>query len=237
MWKRAVCAKDCPDTCGLLAKVENGRITSVKGDPQHPYTNGFICNKASYFPEHVHSPARITKPLKRVGPKGSGEFKEISWDRALEETASRMMAVSEAFGPEAILPYSYAGHMGLVHRHAGHAFFNRLGASALKYTICGPAAAAGFEASLGIGPSTEIQWASQSDFIIIWGSNTLTTNIHAWPWFTKARKNGAALIVIDPYVNSTARRADVHLMLKARNRRGPGSVHDAGAHRAGYGGP
>lgn len=122
MWKRAVCAKDCPDTCGLLAKVENGRITSVKGDPQHPYTNGFICNKASYFPEHVHSPARITKPLKRVGPKGFGGFKQISWDQALEETSSRMMSISEAFGPEAILPYSYAGHMGLVHRHAGHAF-------------------------------------------------------------------------------------------------------------------
>jgi anaerobic selenocysteine-containing dehydrogenase len=104
--------------------------------------------------------------------------------------------------------------MGLVHRNAGHAFFNRLGASCLNYTICGPAATTGYKASLGSGPSTEIQLASQSDYIIIWGSNTLTTNVHAWPYFNKARKAGATLVVIDPYRNRTAQRADVHLMIK-----------------------
>jgi anaerobic selenocysteine-containing dehydrogenase len=214
MWKRAVCTKDCPDTCGLLVKVENGQIVTVKGDPDHPFTAGFICKKASCFPEHIHSSKRITTPLKRTGPKGSGKFEPITWNQALDEVASRMKSVSSEFGSEAILPYSYAGHMGLVHRNAGHAFFNRLGASGLEYTICGPAASAGFEASLGSGPSTEIQSASRSDYIIIWGSNTLATNIHAWPYFRMARKAGATLIVIDPYRNRTAQRADVHLMIK-----------------------
>ncbi len=214
MWKRAVCTKDCPDTCGLLVKVENGQIITVKGDPDHPFTAGFICKKASHFPEHIHSSKRITTPLKRTGPKGSGKFNPISWNEALDEVASKMKSVSSEFGSEAILPYSYAGHMGLVHRNAGHAFFNRLGASGLKYTICGPAASAGYEASLGSGPSTEIQSASQSDYIIIWGNNTLTTNIHAWPYFSMARKAGATLIVIDPYRNRTAQRADLHLMIK-----------------------
>ena len=127
MWKRAVCTKDCLDTCGLLAKVEAGRIVSVKGDPDHPFTNGFICQKAGHFPEHVHSPNRITTPLRRIGPKGTGKFEPIGWDEALDEVVSRMSSISSEFGPEAILPYSYAGHMGLVHRNAGHAFFNRLG--------------------------------------------------------------------------------------------------------------
>jgi anaerobic selenocysteine-containing dehydrogenase len=214
MWKRAVCTKDCPDTCGLLAEVENGRIVKVKGDPGHPFTAGFVCQKAGHFPEHVHSAKRITTPLRRTGPKGAGQFEAITWDEALTEVVSRMKAVSAEFGPEAVLPYSYAGHMGLVHRNAGHAFFNRLGASRLNYTICSPAATAGFEASLGSGPSTEIQWARRSDYIIIWGSNTLTTNVHAWPHFEAARKAGATLVIIDPYRNRTARRADVHLMIK-----------------------
>jgi anaerobic selenocysteine-containing dehydrogenase len=214
MWKRAVCTKDCPDTCGLLAKVEDGRIVTVKGDPDHPFTAGFICQKAGHFPEHVHSPKRITDPLRRIGPKGAGKFEVIDWDEALDEAASRMKSVSSEFSPEAILPYSYAGHMGLVHRNAGHAFFNRLGASCLNYTICSAAATAGYDASLGSGPSTEIQSACRSDYIIIWGSNTLTTNVHAWPHFSMARKAGATLVVIDPYRNRTAQRADVHLMIK-----------------------
>ncbi|WP_457553993.1 molybdopterin-containing oxidoreductase family protein [Desulfobacula sp.] len=214
MWKRAVCTKDCPDTCGLLTKVENGQIVSVKGDPDHPFTAGFICHKAKNFPEHVHSPKRITTPLRRIGPKGAGQFESISWNDALDEVASKMQSVSSEFGPESILPYSYGGHMGLVHRNGGHAFFNRLGASQLNYTICGAAATAGYETSLGKGPSTEIQSAAQSDYIIIWGSNTLTTNVHAWPYFNNAQKAGATLVVIDPYRNRTAQRADVHLMIK-----------------------
>lgn len=214
MWKRSVCTKDCPDTCGLLVRVEGGRITAVKGDPEHPFTRGFICRKAKHFPEHVHTPERILTPLKRSGPKGAGSFVPISWDEALGEIADRMSRVSAEYGAEAILPYFYAGHMGLVHRQAGHAFFHRLGASRLMPTICGPAAGAGFEATLGKGPSTAIESAAASDFIIVWGSNTLTTNLHAWPFFQQARKKGALLTVIDPYRTETARRADRHLMIR-----------------------
>jgi len=214
MWKRAVCTKDCPDTCGLLVQVEDGQITKVKGDPEHPYTQGFICRKGARFPEHVHCADRLTTPLRRTGPKGSGEFAPITWDEALDEVAANIRRVADEFGPEAVLPYSYAGHMGMVHRNAGHAFFNKLGASRLDYTICSAAATAGFKASLGSGPSTEIQEAAGSDFIVVWGSNALVTNVHAWPHFNKARKNGAKIVVIDPYRNATAKEADVHLMLR-----------------------
>ena len=214
MWKRAVCAKDCPDTCGFLVQVEEDRILKVKGDPDHPYTRGFICKKGRHFPAHVHCPQRITTPLKRTGEKGTGEFSPVSWDEALDEIAFKLGSVQKQFGGEAILPYYYAGHMGLVQRHSGHAFFNRLGASSLAATICGPASTEGFQASLGKGPSTQIQEAAYSDFILIWGSNTLATNVHAWPYFTRARKNGAVLTVIDPYANKTAKAADRHLMIR-----------------------
>ncbi len=214
MWRRSVCTKDCPDTCGLLAKVENGRITKVKGDPDHPFTKGFICRKAHYFPQHVHNADRILTPLVRKGLKGTGRFEPISWDAALDQIVTRIKKVSDDFGPQAILPYWYAGHMGMIHRNAGQAFFHKLGASKLLATICGPAATAGFEATLGSGPSTDLESTVDSDFIIIWGSNTLTTNLHAWPFFQQARKKGARLVVIDPYRTRTAKKADLHLMLK-----------------------
>ncbi len=212
MWKPSVCTKDCPDTCGLLAKVEDGKISKVKGDPDHPFTRGFICKKAGYFPQHVHNEERILTPLRRSGPKGSGRFETISWDEALDQVAAKIKEVSADHGPEAILPYLYAGHMGLIQRNAAQAFFHKLGASRLLGTICGPAATAGYEATLGSGPSTDIKSAQDSDFIIIWGSNTLTTNVHAWPFFKKARDKGARLVVIDPYRTRTAKKADIHLM-------------------------
>ncbi len=212
MWKSSVCTKDCPDTCGLLVKVEDGKITRVKGDPDHPFTRGFICKKAGYFPLHVHNEQRILTPLRRTGPKGSGRFEAIGWEEALDRVVARIEAVSTDHGPEAILPYFYAGHMGLVQRNAGTAFFHKLGASRLLGTICGPAATAGFEATLGAGPSTDIESAVDSDLIIIWGSNTLTTNVHAWSFFKKARLKGAKVVVIDPYRSRTAKKADKHLM-------------------------
>lgn len=212
MWKSSVCTKDCPDTCGLLVKVEDGKITKVKGDPNHPFTQGFICKKAGFFPQHVHNKERILNPLKRVGPKGSGRFEPITWDEALDEIVANIQRVSKEYGPESILPYLYAGHMGLIQRNAGDAFFNKLGATRLARTICGPAATAGYETTLGSGPSTDVESAVDSDFIIIWGSNTLTTNLHAWPFFKHAQKNGARLVVIDPYCTRTAKKADIHLM-------------------------
>jgi len=212
MWKPSVCTKDCPDTCGLLAKVEDGRITKVKGDPNHPFTQGFICKKAGYFPQHVHNEKRILTPLIRSGPKGTGRFEPIAWDEALDRVVEKIKEVSAEYGPEAILPYFYAGHMGMIQRNAGHAFFHKLGASRLLATICGPAATTGYEATLGSGPSTDLESVVDSDFIIIWGNNSLTTNVHAWPFYKKARKNGARLVVIDPYRTRTAKEADMHLM-------------------------
>ena len=212
MWKPSVCTKDCPDTCGLMVKVEGGKIVKVKGDPDHPFTKGFICKKAGYFPKHVHNKERILTPLKRNGPKGSGQFESITWDEALSQVVAKIKKISIDHSPEAILPYLYAGHMGLIQRNAGQAFFHKVGASRLMGTICGPAATAGYEATLGSGPSTDIESAVNSDFIIIWGNNTLTTNVHAWPFYKKARKNGGRLVVIDPYRTRTAKEADMHIM-------------------------
>lgn len=212
MWKPSVCTKDCPDTCGILAKVEDGMVTKVKGDPDHPFTRGFICKKARFFPKHVHNENRILTPLKRIGPKGTGRFEPMSWEEALNRVATKIKEVSTTHGPEAVLPYHYAGHMGLIQRDAGEAFFHKLGASRLLATICGPAATAGYETTLGAGPSTDIESATDSDFIIIWGNNCLTTNLHAWPFFKKAMKKGARLVVIDPYRTRTAKKADTHLM-------------------------
>ena len=212
--KRSVCPHDCPDTCGLMVGVEDGRIVSVTGDPDHPFTRGAVCTKMRYYPRRLYSPLRVLHPLKRNGPRGSGRFERITWDQALDEIKERYRSIIDEFGAEAILPYSYAGTMGLVNFHGGHAFFHKLGASKLLRTICSAAADAGFAASLGAMPTTDIETTVHADLIVIWGSNTLTTNLHAWPFFTRARKNGARIVVIDPYRNRTARRADRHLMLK-----------------------
>ncbi len=213
-FKHSVCPHDCPDTCGLLVGVEAGRVVSVKGDPEHPFTRGAICVKVRHYPERLYSPLRILHPLKRKGPKGSGEFQRVSWDEALDEIAYRYREIMASFGAESILPYSYAGTMGVVQFHAGHPFFHRLGASKLDRTICSAAAEAGFEASMGAIPTTDIETTVDSDLIIIWGSNTLSTNMHAWPFFLEARRRGASIWVIDPYRNRTARQADRHLRLR-----------------------
>lgn len=212
--KPTVCPFDCPDTCGLLARVDGDRLLAVRGDPGHPFTRGFLCAKMAHYPARVHSPRRLTQPLKRVGPKGSGQFQPITWDEALDLYERELTRTLAAHGGEAVLPYSYAGHMGMVHRQAGHAFFHKLGASRLGRTICGATAGAGFAASLGAGPSADIASAAEADFIIIWGSNTLATNLHAWPFFQEAGRRGAPIVVIDPYVNRTARAADKHIMLR-----------------------
>jgi len=211
--KRSVCPHDCPDTCGLLVGVEDGRVVSVKGDPEHPFTRGAICVKANHYPERVYSPLRVLHPLKRVGAKGQGRFERITWDQALDEIVHRYRQICKS-DSEAILPYSYAGTMGVVQFHAGHPFFHKLGASKLLRTICSASAEAGFAASMGNIPTTDIESTVDSDLIIIWGSNTLATNMHAWPFFLEARRNGASIVVIDPYKTRTAKEADRHLKLK-----------------------
>ncbi|HEY5975283.1 MAG TPA: molybdopterin-dependent oxidoreductase, partial [Geobacteraceae bacterium] len=143
---RSVCPYDCPDTCGLLVEVGDGKAVKVTGDPDHPYTRGLLCPKMLHYERTVHSPRRLTTPLLRCGPKGSGQFRPITWEEAIDRIAGRWQEIIATWGSEAILPYSYAGTMGLIQRNAGHPFFHRLGASRLERTICSPAKDAGWKA-------------------------------------------------------------------------------------------
>jgi len=211
---KTTCALDCPDTCGMLVTVENGRVTRLQGDPDHPVTRGFLCHKVANYDRRVYSPLRILHPGRRVGAKGEGKFARITWDEALDEIATRFKAIVREFGGEAILPYSYGGSLGVIQRLSGHRFFYRLGASRLLRTICDPAAMAGWEMTIGKGISTDLAQAERSDFIVIWGMNIAATNLHFVPIVKAARKRGARVVQIDPYRNRTSHLADEQLMLR-----------------------
>jgi anaerobic selenocysteine-containing dehydrogenase len=205
---RSVCPYDCPDACGLLIEVEDGRAVSVKGDPEHPHTKGFLCGKMNRYQDTVHSPRRLTTPLLRIGAKGTGQFQPISWDEAIEQICNRWREIIDQYGAEAILPYSYAGTMGQVQRNAGHPFFHRLGTSLLERTICASAKGIGWEMVMGKTPAPRPDQVEQSDFIILWGSNTAATSIHTLPGVKKARANGAKVWLIETYKTPTAAIAD-----------------------------
>src|SRR5215831_11055148 len=181
--RHSVCALDCPDTCLLLVTVENGRGIRLRGDPSHPITRGFLCGKVAQYLEREYSPARLLYPQRRIGAKGEGRFERISWDEAFDTIAERLQAIAGEFGSEAILPYSYAGTMGLLN-NAGmdRRFFHRLGASRLDRTICSSAGNAGMLQSLGVRYGTEPEQFRQSKLIIAWGANVLGTNVHLWPF-------------------------------------------------------
>ncbi len=205
---RSVCPYDCPDACGLLVTVENDRTISVSGDPDHPVTRGLLCSKMNHYEQTVHSPRRLTTPLRRIGNKGSGEFEPISWDLAITLICTRWQELITTHGGETILPYSYAGTMGLVQRNAGHAFFHKLGASRLERTICSPAKDAGWRALMGDTPAMEPAEAEQSDLVILWGINAAATSIHAMRDAQAARRNGARLWAIDTYHTPTCDAVD-----------------------------
>jgi anaerobic selenocysteine-containing dehydrogenase len=206
--KRSVCPFDCPDTCGLLVEVEAGRALSVKGDPEHPFTRGTLCPKMTHYERSVHSPERLTTPLRRVGAKGSGEFAPVSWDEAVAEIAERWQGIISRYGAEAILPYSYAGTMGVVQRNAGHPFFHRLGASRLDRTICSPAKGAGWQAVMGTTPTPHPDTAARSDLLILWGINAAATSIHFLHAVKEVKKRGGQVWLIDTYETPTASSAD-----------------------------
>jgi anaerobic selenocysteine-containing dehydrogenase len=212
--RHSVCALDCPDCCSLLVTVENGRGTKLRGDPAHPVTRGFLCGKVARYLEHEYSPGRLLYPQRRVGAKGEGRFERISWDQALDAIALRLKAVAAEFGPEAILPYSYAGTMGLLNG-AGmdRRFFHRLGASRLDRTICSSAGEAGLTEALGLRYGTEPEQFRHSRLIIAWGANILGTNVHLWPFVMEARRQGAKLYTIDPRRNRTGAAADKHFFI------------------------
>lgn len=213
----AACPHDCPDACGVLVTVEDGRATRIQGDPAHPVTRGFLCAKVTKYLDRVYSPDRVLYPMRRVAAKGqgkgnAGDFLRISWDEALTEIADRLKRVSAEFGPEAILPYSYAGNMGVL-GYAGmsHRFFYRLGASQLNRTICATAGGEALVTVTGRRLGTEPEQFAKSKYIIAWGANIHGTNIHLWPFIEEARRNGARLVVIDPYKTRTAHCADWYL--------------------------
>lgn len=206
--KRSVCPYDCPDTCGLLVEVEDDRAVRVTGDPEHPFTRGTLCPKMNHYEHTVHSPRRLTTPLRRTGPKGSSQFEAISWDQALDTIAERWTEIIARHGAETILPYSYAGTMGLVQRNAGHPFFHRLGASRLARTICAPAKEAGWKAVMGDTPGPHPDRVADSDLVILWGINAVATNIHFLHGVREAKTRGAAVWLIDTYRTPTAAVAD-----------------------------
>jgi len=210
----SVCALDCPDCCSMLVQVENGRATRLRGDPDHPVTQGFLCGKVAQYLEREYSPDRLLYPQKRLGAKGEGRFERISWDEALDTIAQRLGAIADEHGPEAILPYSYGGTLGMLNG-AGmdRRFFHRLGASRLDRTICATAGAAGLTAANGLRYATEPEQFRLSKLIIAWGANIHGANIHLWPFIVEARRNGAKLVVIDPIRTRTAALADQHFAI------------------------
>jgi anaerobic selenocysteine-containing dehydrogenase len=205
---RSACPHDCPDTCGLLVDVEGGRVVAVRGDPDHPWSRGSLCAKVSRYDATVHAPARLTTPLVRRGPKGAGDFREASWDEAIALVAARWKEIAAAHGAEAILPYSYAGTMGLVQRNAGHAFFHALGASRLDRTICDPAQGAGWAAVMGRTLAMDPEEAAESDLVVLWGVDALATNLHFVSRAKAARARGGRILLVETYRTPTARIAD-----------------------------
>lgn len=211
---RSACPYDCPDCCGLLVTVEEGKAVRVGGDPQHPFTRGTLCPKMAHYERTVHSPLRLTTPLKRIGAKGEGKFRPISWDEAIAEITANWQRTIAAYGAEAILPYSYAGTMGTIQYSAGHALFYALGASSLDRTICAPAKAQGYRALMGGTLPTAPQEAQQSDYIVLWSISMLATDIHFKHDVDSARRNGAKIVCVDTYATKTAQYADEFICVK-----------------------
>jgi anaerobic selenocysteine-containing dehydrogenase len=211
---RGACPHDCPDTCALITTVEDGVAIKVQGNPAHRHTDGVLCTKVSRYAERSYHPERVLYPLKRVGPKGAGQFERVSWDVALNDIASRLAAIAQR-APEAILPYSYAGTMGLVQSESIAArFFHRIGASLLDRTICSTAGAEGLTQTLGGKVGMKVEFFAEAKLIVIWGSNSIASNLHFWRLAQVAKRNGARLVCIDPRRTETADKCHEHIALR-----------------------
>ena len=205
------CPHDCPDTCSWQIAVDrkDGRALDIWGHPDHPVTQGTLCGKVDRYLERVYHADRVRHPLRRAGPKGRGRFERITWNEALAGIAARLRSIIDAWGPEAVLPYSYAGTMGWLQQDGmSGRFFQQMGASRLARTICSEAGFEGYLYTIGSTIGVEPEDFAQARLVIIWGSNTLTSNLHLWPFIQAARKQGGRVIVIDPARTRTARAAD-----------------------------
>jgi anaerobic selenocysteine-containing dehydrogenase len=210
------CPHDCPDTCSMLTTVEGGIAIKVQGNPAHPHTDGALCTKVSRYTERTYHPERLLHPLKRVGPKGAGQFERVSWDDALQDIAARLTAIASRSkdAAQAILPYSYAGTMGLIQGDGMSArFFHKLGASLLDRTICAAAGGEGLTQTLGGKVGMRVEFFAEAKLILIWGSNSIASNLHFWRYAQVAKRNGAKLICIDPRRSETADKCHEHIAL------------------------
>ncbi len=210
---KGACPHDCPDACALQVTVTKGIVTKVEGAKNHPPTDGVLCTKVSRYAQRTHHKDRLTQPLKRVGPKGSGQFEPVSWDQALSDIAEKLTAVA-AENSLSVLPYSYAGTMGFVQGEgmAGR-FFNRLGASALDRTICAAAGAAGLKYTLGASVGMDSLQFQNAKLILLWGTNPITSSVHLWTRIQEAKRRGAKIIAIDPFASDSAQKCHEHIAL------------------------
>ncbi len=217
-WRASACPHDCPSTCALeVERLDSGRIGKVRGARDNDYTAGVICAKVARYAERQHHPARLSQPLRRIGPKGCGRdgFAPVSWDEALDEVAHRLKEIAARDGAEAVWPYFYAGTMGLVQRDGIERLRNTMGYSRQFSTICVTLADAGWAAGAGAKRGADAREMAQSDLIVVWGGNPVSTQVNVMTHIARARKNrGAKLVVVDPYRTPTAEQADLHLMLK-----------------------
>lgn len=210
---RAVCPHDCPDTCALLVTVTDGVATEVRGDPEHPTTVGVLCTKVARYTERTYHKDRLLYPQKRVGRKGEGKFTRISWEEAIDTIVSRLKSAAEK-DPLSVLPYSYAGTMGLVQGDSmSQRFFHKLGASFLDRTICATAGGAGYKYTIGARIGTDMEQTQNAQLIIIWGGNPIASSLHFWMRVQEAKRKGAKLIAIDPYRSLTAEKCHQHIAL------------------------
>jgi anaerobic selenocysteine-containing dehydrogenase len=207
------CPHDCPDTCALVTTVQDGVAVRLQGNPAHQPTDGVLCNKVSHYLERTYHPERLLHPMRRVGPKGSGRFEPVSWDAALDDIARRLGAIA-ARDPQAILPYSYCGTMGLVQGEAmAGRFFHRLGASLLDRTICASAGAEALTQTLGGKVGMKVEFFAEAGLILIWGSNAIASSVHFWRLAQEAKRRGARLVCIDPRRSETAEKCHEHVQL------------------------
>ena len=212
---RGACPQDCPDTCAFLYHVEDGKLVEVTGDPDHPMTRGGLCVKLKDYAEHHYNPDRLLHAMKRVGPKGSGQFQRISYDEALAEIKKRWTGIIDKYGPQAIMNHCYLGNQGTLNGlTSGDAFFNRLGATIGEKCYCESGSSTAWIMTVGPTGGLDVESLAYSKYIIVWAMNMLSTNLHAWPFILEAKKRGAKIVVIDPIRTRTAKQADWHVQIR-----------------------
>jgi len=209
------CPHDCPDTCSMVVTVKDGRAVDVRGNPEHPFTRGGLCVKVNNYHERAYSPDRLLYPMRRSGAKGRGQFKRVSWDEALAEIGERWRAIIANSGPTAILPYSYLGTEGILNGlNVGDPLFNKLGATVSERTFCDSASCTAYFMTIGPTSGTDPESFVHSKYIVLWACNTISTNLHHWPFIAEAQAKGAKVVVIDPVNSRTAKKADWHIPIR-----------------------